>query len=165
VADLFPRVSFVGGLGYVANRVDGLGDAGSATRLIAPGISWAAFDLGRVRAQIGAARARNDAALAGYEQTVLRALQETEDALVTHARSRERLIQLAQAADSSQTAARLARLRFENGAVDFLQVLDAERTLLGAEDQLAQGRTETATSLVAVYKALGGGWTGAGPAG
>ncbi len=60
---------------------------------------------------------------------------------------------------SSRTAARLARLRYENGAVDFLQVLDAERNLLAAEDGLARARAEAATSLVAVYKALGGGWT------
>ncbi|HXC57792.1 MAG TPA: TolC family protein, partial [Steroidobacteraceae bacterium] len=78
--------------------------------------------------------------------------------LVTHARARDRLVQLAAAADASQTAARLARLRFENGAVDFLQVLDAERSQLTAEDSLAQSRADTATSLVAVYKALGGGW-------
>jgi multidrug efflux system outer membrane protein len=159
VADLFPRVTFVGSLGLAAARTADLGEEGSGTRLIAPGLSWAAFDLGHVRARILAARARNDGALARYEQTVLRALEETENALVAHARSRERLQQLAEAAGASQTAARLARLRFENGAVDFLQVLDAERTLLDAEDQLAQGRTETATSLVAVYKALGGGWT------
>jgi multidrug efflux system outer membrane protein len=158
VADLFPRVSFTGSIGYAASSIDGLGDAGSVTHLIAPGISWAAFDLGRVRNRIGAARARTDGALAAYEQTVLRALQETEDALVTHARSREQLQQLSEAATASQTAARLARLRFENGAVDFLQVLDAERSLLTIEDSLARSRADTATSLVAVYKALGGGW-------
>lgn len=165
VADLFPSVSFTGGLGLAATSFDDLGAGGSGTRLIAPGISWAAFDLGHVRARIQAARARNDGALATYEQTVLRALQETEDALVTHARSRERLAQLTEAADSSRTAAQLARLRFENGAVDFLQVLDAERSLLVAEDSLAQGRADTATSLVAVYKALGGGWQAPEPRG
>ena len=93
---------------------------------------------------------------------MLLALQETEDALVTHARSRERLQRLAEAADASGTAARLARLRYENGIVDFLQVLDAERTLLESEDRLARSRTEAATSLIAVYKSLGGGWE-AGP--
>jgi outer membrane protein TolC len=89
---------------------------------------------------------------------VLRALQETEDALVTHARARDRLVQLVAAAGTSQTASRLALLRYENGAVDFLQVLDAERSQLVIEDSLAQSRADTATSLVAVYKALGGGW-------
>jgi multidrug efflux system outer membrane protein len=158
VADLFPRVTFTGSVGYAAGTFGALGDAGTGTHLIAPGISWALFDLGHVRARIAASRARSEGALAAYEQTVLRALQETEDALVTHARSRDQLVQLAQAAEASQTAARLARLRFENGAVDFLQVLDAERSLLQAEDSLAQSRTDTATSLIAVYKALGGGW-------
>jgi multidrug efflux system outer membrane protein len=158
VADLFPRVTFTGSLGYSAASFGALGDSGSGTHLIAPGISWAALDLGHVRARIAAARARGDGALASYEQTVLRALQETEDALVTHARARDRLVELVAAADASRTAARLARLRFENGAVDFLQVLDAERSQLEVEDNLAQSRADTATSLVAVYKALGGGW-------
>ena len=158
VADLFPRVTFTGSVGYAAATFGGLGEAGSGTHLIAPGISWAAFDLGHVRARIAAARARGEGALASYEQTVLRALQETEDALVTHARARDRQVQLAAAAEASQTASRLARLRYENGAVDFLQVLDAERSQLEVEDSLAQSRADAATSLVSVYKALGGGW-------
>jgi multidrug efflux system outer membrane protein len=158
VADLFPRVTFTGSVGVAAGSVDALGESGSRTHLIAPGISWAAFDLGHVRARIAAARARGEGALAAYEQTVLRALQETEDALVTHARSRERLLSLAEAATASGTAAELARLRYENGVEDFLQVLDAERSLLAAEDSLAEARAETATSLVGLYKALGGGW-------
>jgi multidrug efflux system outer membrane protein len=158
VADLFPHVTFTGSVGYAAGKSDALGDAGTGTRLIAPGISWAAFDIGRVRAQIKGARARADASLAVYEQTVLRALEETEDALVTHARSRERLEHVADSARASGVAANLARARFDGGIVDFLEVLDAERTQLEAEDQLAQSRTETATSLIAVYKALGGGW-------
>jgi multidrug efflux system outer membrane protein len=157
VSDLFPHVTFTGSVGFAALTADGLGDAGSGTRLIAPGISWAALDLGRVRAQIATAHARTDAALARYEQTVLRALEETENALVTHARARDRLNYLTESAAQSGRAAELARLRYEYGVVDFLQVLDAERTLLQAEDQLAQSRTETATSLVSVYKALAGG--------
>jgi multidrug efflux system outer membrane protein len=158
IGDLFPKVSFTGNVGYVAGQASGLGDSGTDTYTIAPGISWAAFDLGRVMARIGAARARNDAALARYEQTVLKSLEETEGALVTHARARERLEYVERAAAASNTAVQLARLRFQNGLVDFLQVLDAERTQLEAEDRLAQGRTEAATSLIAVYKALGGGW-------
>jgi multidrug efflux system outer membrane protein len=158
VADLFPRVTFTGSVGYAAGSASGLGDSGSGTRLIAPGISWAAFDLGRVRAQIAGARARADGSLARYEQTVLRALEETEDALVTHARSRERLEHVSASAQASGTAARLARTRYDGGISDFLTVLDTERTLLEAEDRLAQSRADTATSLIAVYKALGGGW-------
>jgi multidrug efflux system outer membrane protein len=158
VADLFPHVTFTGSVGYAAVNSGNLGDTGTGTRLIAPGISWAAFDIGRVRAQIAGARAHADGSLARYEQTVLRALEETEDALVTHARSRERLEHVAASAAASGTAARLARTRYDGGISDFLTVLDTERTQLEAEDTLAQSRTDTATSLVAVYKALGGGW-------
>ena len=158
VADLFPHVTFTGSVGYAAVNSGNLGDSGTGTRLIAPGISWAAFDIGRVRAQIAGARAHADGSLARYEQTVLRALEETEDALITHARSRERLEHVAASAQASGTAARLARTRYDGGISDFLTVLDTERTQLEAEDRLAQSRTDTATSLVAVYKALGGGW-------
>lgn len=161
VGDLFPRVTFTGSVGYAAVSSGDLGKSGSDTYLIAPGISWAAFDLGRVKARIEGARARNDEALARYEQTVLRTLEETENALVSHARARERLAHVEAAARASQSAAGLARLRFENGIIDFLQVLDSERTQLEAEDRLAQSRTEVATSLVAVYKALGGAWESA----
>ncbi len=141
VADLFPHVTFTGSVGYAAVNSGNLGDSGSGTRLIAPGISWAAFDIGRVRAQIAGARAHADGSLARYEQTVLRALEETEDALVTHARSRERLEHVADSATASGTAARLARARYDGGITDFLTVLDTERTQLEAEDALAQSRT------------------------
>ncbi len=159
VADLFPRVTFTGNLGYAALQVDGLSDAGSGTFLIAPRISWAAFDLGRVRAQIAAAHSRSDAALARYEQTVLQALEETENALVTHTRARERVQHLDAAVADSHQAAELARVRYTSGYIDFLQVLDAERTQLAAENALAEAHTTAATSLVAVYKSLGGGWS------
>jgi outer membrane protein, multidrug efflux system len=160
IADLFPKVTFTGNFSYAAAEAGQLGTSASRAYNIAPGISWAAFDLGRVRAEVAGSRARADAALAAYEQTVLRALEETENALITHARTRDSLGDAAAAAAASQTAARIARTRYEGGMVDFLDVLDAERTQLADEDRLAQSRTDAATSLVAVYKALGGGWQG-----
>lgn len=161
IGDLFPRVTFNGDFAYAAATPAGLGSAGSRNFLIGPGISWAALDLGRVRAQVAGARAREAQALTAYEQTVLRALEETEDALITHARARDSLAHAEAAARASRTAAQLARTRYEGGLIDFLEVLDAERTQLAAEDGLAQSRTQTATSLIAVYKALGGAWEGA----
>jgi multidrug efflux system outer membrane protein len=158
MGDLFPRVTFNGNFAYAATTPAGLGTAASKSYLIGPGISWAALDLGRVRAQVQGSRARADQALTVYEQTVLRALEETEDALVTHARARDSLVHAEDAASASRTAAQLARTRYEGGLVDFLEVLDAERTQLATEDALAQSRIQTATSLVAVYKALGGAW-------
>jgi len=161
VADYFPKVTFTGNFSYSAAEPSQLGTSASRGYLIGPGISWAAFDLGRVRARVAGSRARADGALAAYEQTVLRALEETENSLITHARTRDSLSDAAAAAAASQTAARIARARYEGGLVDFLDVLDAERTQLADEDRLAQSRTDAATSLVAVYKALGGGWQGA----
>ena len=160
VSDLFPRVTFTGSAGYVAGSSGALGDKGSDAYVLAPGISWAIFDLGHVQARIAASKARQQGALLNYQKTVLNALEETEDSLVTHARARDRLVHDEAAFKASNTAADLARVRYENGASDFLQVLDAERTLLESEDRLARSRTEAATSLIAVYKALGGGWQG-----
>ena len=158
VADLFPRVTFTGNAGYVAATSSALGDRGTDGYVLAPGISWGIFDLGHVQARIGAAKWRKEGALLKYQQPVLQALEETEDSLVTHARARDRLVHDEAAFKASNTAAGLARVRYENGASDFLQVLDAERTLLESEDRLARSRTEAATSLIAVYKSLGGGW-------
>ena len=161
IADLFPKVTFTGNFSYAAAEPGQLGTSASRAYTIAPGISWAAFDLGRVRAEVAGSRARADVALAAYEQTVLRALEDTENALITHARTRQSLADAAAAAAASQTAARIARIRYEGGMVDFLDVLDAERTQLLDEDRLAQSRTDAATSLIALYKALGGAWQGA----
>lgn len=159
VGDLFPRVTFLGSIGYNAGNSSNLGKAGTGVFAYGPSISWAAFDLGRVRAQINIANAQTDAALATYESTVLQALEETEGALVSYGQAQSRRDTLELAATASSKAANLARQRFEGGLTDFLNVLDAERDALSAQDNLAQSRTQTATSLIAVYKALGGGWS------
>jgi outer membrane protein, multidrug efflux system len=125
---------------------------------VGPSISWAAFDLGRVRARIASAKAQTDATLASYEGAVLNALEDTEGALISYGRSQTHRDALRVAASASDKAADLARKRFEGGLIDFLGVLDAERTALSAELLLSQSRTDSATSLIAVYKALGGGW-------
>jgi multidrug efflux system outer membrane protein len=158
VGDLFPKVTITGNFGYLAPTFGDLGQAEAKFFSIGPGITWAAFDLGRVRARISSARAETDAALASYEGAVLNALEDTEGALVSYGRSQSHRESLAAAAASSDKAADLARKRFEGGLVDFLEVLDAERTALTAELLHSQSRTDEATSLVAVYKALGAGW-------
>jgi multidrug efflux system outer membrane protein len=163
VADLFPKVTFNGSVGYDASKAGDIGTAGSTVFGFGPSISWAAFDLGRVRARIEQARARDDAALATYEKAVLNALEDTEDALITYGRAQLRRDTLARASAASEKAAHLARQRFEVGLTDFLNVLQAETTMLVAQDALAQTRTQTATALVAVYKALGGGWMETSP--
>jgi outer membrane protein, multidrug efflux system len=158
MGDLFPKVTVVGEVGYWAPTFGDFGQSEARFFSVGPSISWAAFDLGRVQARIGSAKAQTDAALAGYEGAVLNALEDTEGALITYGRSQSRREALRVAAAASDKAADLARRRFEGGLIDFLEVLDAERTALSAELLLSQSRTDAAVSLVAVYKALGAGW-------
>jgi multidrug efflux system outer membrane protein len=158
VGDLFPKVTLVGQVGYFAPTFSDFGQSEARFFSVGPSISWAAFDLGRVRARIGSAKAQTDAALAAYEGAVLGALEDTEGALISYGRAQSRRDSLQVAAAASDKASDLARKRFEGGLIDFLEVLDAERTALSAELLLSQSRTDAATSLIAVYKALGAGW-------
>jgi NodT family efflux transporter outer membrane factor (OMF) lipoprotein len=155
-ADYLPRLTVGGSAGYTASGFDQLGDHGSFRYAVGPVISWPALNLGRVKADADVARARQDAAEAEYTKVVLAALQEIETALSNYRTARVRVERLQEAGAASERAAELARLRFNEGVTDFLQVLDAERTQLDAQDQLAQGRTEAATAYAALYQALGG---------
>lgn len=157
-ADLFPRFTLGGLIGSQAMDAGNLFERDSETRLVALGVDWSFLDVGRVRARIAAAEAGAEAALARYEQTVLRALEETESALVRYQHARTELAHLEHAAEAGSNGARLARLRFEGGLVDFLDVIDAERARLEAQDRLAQGQARTANAMVSVYRALAGGW-------
>ncbi len=114
--------------------------------------------MGRVRARIDAADARTLASLAQYERTVLIALEETESALTTYGQQLARIESLRSAAEASERAAGLSGIRFREGVASFIDVLDAERAMLEAQERLAIAETETTSALVAVYKALGGGW-------
>ena len=158
MGDLFPKVTMNGSIGYAAPTFGQFGTSDARFFSFGPSITWAAFDLGRVRARIGESRALTDAALSQYEGAVLNALEDTEGALVSYGASQSRRDALKVAAAASDKASDLARRRFEGGLIDFLEVLDAQRTALSAELLLSQSRTDAATSLVAVYKALGGGW-------
>lgn len=155
-ADYLPRLSIDAVAGYTAGALDGLVNSGTARYAVGPVLSWPLFDLGRVKTRVDRARAAEAGAAARYEQVVLRALEEAETSLVAYDRARERLAHLEDAAAASERATELARLRFEEGGSDFLEVLDAERRLLEAQDRLAAGRTEATAWLVAVYRALRG---------
>ena len=158
VTNLFPVVSITGNLGFLATDFSSLGSSSAFTAGVGPAISWAAFDLGRVRAQIDQSDARTQAALARYEKTVLEAFEEVQNALVNFNREEQRRVRLRRAARSSVESAVLARQRFDAGVDGFLDVLDAERTQLEAENSLAISETTAALDLIAIYKALGGGW-------
>jgi outer membrane protein, multidrug efflux system len=157
-ADLFPSVSISGLLGLNALTPGGLNSGQAYYYNLGASMAWNVLDFGRIRSRIRRNEARADAALATYEKTVLTALEETEGALISLDRNQRRAESLFKAAHASEQAAKLARARFEAGVTDFLTVLDAERQLLADRDGLAQAQTDAGTSLVGVYKALGGGW-------
>ncbi|WP_278958619.1 efflux transporter outer membrane subunit [Aquipseudomonas alcaligenes] len=157
-ADLFPRVSLSGFLGFTAGRGSQLGAAAANAWGVAPTISWAAFDLGSVRARLRGAEADVDGALASYEQQVLLALEESENAFSDYAKRQLRLVSLVRQVEASRAAAEQAAIRYREGTEDFLVLLDAERERLAAEDAQAQAEIELYRGIVAIYKALGGGW-------
>ena len=163
-ADLFPRISLTGLIGLAGTRIGSLGEGGTQQYSFGAGLTWPLLDFGRVRSRISASEARAEQALASYEQTVATALEETEGALSLFTRNAQQSERLDDAARSAEDAARLARLRFDAGSVDFLVVLDAQRQTLQARDALVQSQVGQATALVAVYRALGGGWPATGAA-
>lgn len=155
-AELFPRITVTGVLGLLAGRGSVFGTSDSRAWAVTPALNWAAFDLGSARARLRGARAGTIEVLASYELTVLRALEETENALVAYREQQQRLVKLADQARESTRAAAIARTRYREGVADFLSLLDAERTQLQAEDAVAQAEAGAFTTVVAVYKALGG---------
>jgi multidrug efflux system outer membrane protein len=155
-AELYPRITLSGFLGFVAGRGNLFGKSESAAWAVTPALSWAAFDLGSARARLRGAEAGTREVLARFDQTVLSALEETENALVSFREDQERLVKLVDQARESARAASIARVRYREGAVDFLALLDAERTELQAEDAVAQAEAAVFTSVVKLYKALGG---------
>lgn len=157
-ADLFPKITFNGNFSIESRTLLGMGGPGSESFLAGPRLTWAAFDLARVRTRIKIAGTEADAALADYQQTVLSALEDTENALVGYTQARNRMIALDAASEASHEAHTLSRLRYEAGVSDFLAVLDSERRVLEDERQQIRGQTATLTALLTVYKALGGGW-------
>ncbi|MQA91735.1 MAG: efflux transporter outer membrane subunit [Gemmatimonas sp.] len=159
-AEYLPRVSIGGTAGVTAHAFDSLGNSGTPRYAVGPVISWPLLDLGRVKANVDAARASEVEAAAQYQYTILNAVEEMETSVVAYTNARERLRHLEDAAAASERATDLARLRYEEGATGFLDVLDAERTQLEAQDRLALGRAEATAALVAVYRAMGGRWPG-----
>jgi outer membrane protein, multidrug efflux system len=157
-ADLFPRVTLTGTLGLAATDAADFFRGASRFSAIGPQVVWPVFAGGRIQANIRVQEAGQEAALARYEQAVLLALEENENALVNYGQEQARRQALEAAVDSSQLALRLSLELYSRGLADFLTVLDNQRALYAAEDQLVQSQRSVATNLIALYKALGGGW-------
>jgi len=155
-ADLFPRVSFSGFIGFLTGDSVQLGAAASRAWSVGPAVSWAALDFGSAQARLAASKAEAAGAYASYRQAVLLALEDFENACLNYGKQQARLASVVEQADASRRAARLAEIQYREGGTNFLVLLDAQRTLLQAEDAVAQAETGVNTGAVAVYKALGG---------
>jgi len=158
VAELFPKFALVGIGGFQSLSASDWFVPQARYWSAGPTVTWRFLDFGRIRAQIKAANARQEQALAGYERTVLLAFEDVENALVAYANEQVGQRALAEAATANRRAVELANELYTKGLGEFLNVLDAERALFQVEDQLVDSQRRLATNLIALYKALGGGW-------
>jgi NodT family efflux transporter outer membrane factor (OMF) lipoprotein len=157
-ADLFPKFYLTGVAGFESVSASDWFDGGSRFWSAGPTVQWNIFDAGRIRANIKIQNARQEQALAKYEQTALSAFEDVENALVAYAKEQVRRRSLEDAVKSSQESLRLANQLYANGLSNFINVLDAERSLYQAQDALVQSERTVSTDLISLYKSLGGGW-------
>jgi len=157
-ADYFPKFTLFGSAGRQATQLHDLSLSLGNFFAAGPAISMPIFTGGRIRSNIAVQNAHWKQTQLLYHSTVLTSLEETENALVNYSEEQERRDRLQEAVSQSQTALELSRELYRSGLGDFLAVLDAQRQLYGNEDLLAQSQTAVTTNLIALYKALGGGW-------
>ncbi len=161
-AAFFPRVALTGDLGTASAQLDGLFESGSRAWSFTPVISLPIFTGGRLRSNLDLAEVRGDLAVANYERTIQAAFRDVADALSVHHYLGEQLNIQRNALRALTERARLAQLRYESGAASYLEVLDAQRDLLNAEQAVVQLQSALQSSRVALFAALGGGALGSG---
>jgi NodT family efflux transporter outer membrane factor (OMF) lipoprotein len=161
-ADLYPSFSILGSVGLQASAPGGasanLFSGHSLYYSVGPRIVWPFFNYGRLTNAVRVEDARFQQLLVGYRNVVLSAAQEVEDALVGFLKNQEAATFVHEAVESGRRSAQLAMVEYQEGATDYQRVLDAQRSLLVQENTLAQTHSAVTTSLISLYKALGGGW-------
>ncbi|NUM54617.1 MAG: efflux transporter outer membrane subunit [Candidatus Hydrogenedentes bacterium] len=157
-ADLFPKFSLTGNFGFQSDNANDFTIGANQVWGFGPSVRWPIFDAGRIRANIEVQNARQEQALIGYEQAVIGSLGDVETSLVAYAKEQQRYASLDTAVTSEKRAVELANERYTRGLSDFINVLDTQRALYLAQDQLVQSQTTVLLNLVTLYKALGGGW-------
>jgi len=158
-ASRYPSLNLFGSLGLNTTNATDLFNPQTTAASLAANLTSPIFNAGRISANIEAASAVEQQAIDAYRSTVLTALAETENALIACRRSAERLASLEKATQLARTSDQLARQRYEAGEIDFLDVLDSQRTLLALEDNLLTTRADRTTAYIRLYQALGGGWS------
>jgi len=157
-SDWFPKLSLTGDAGLESVSLGKWFERGSEFWSLGPTLQWRALDFGRVRAEVRAQTAVQEAALATYEKTVLNAMQDAEDALVGYAQEQNRHGALADEVAENRRSLEMANGLYAQGRTNYLDVLDVARSLYESEDELAVSDQAVSVDLIALYKALGGGW-------
>ena len=157
-AELFPKLSLTGDLGLLSVSTGDFLSSGSKFFSIGPTLQWRIFDAGRIRANIRVQNAKQEEALATYEKTVLASLREVEDGLAAYAKEHVRYRYLKEEVGQDQQSVELSKAQYAQGQISFLNVLDSQRSLNLAQDLLVQSQQAVTQDLIALYKALGGGW-------
>ena len=158
MAARYPSLSLSGSFGWEAFSFGALSGAGAVASATAASLAATVFDGGRLRSAVDIQSAVQEQALIAYESSILTALEEVENALKAHAVARDRLNARQAAADAARNAAQLGEMQYQSGLTDFQKVLDTQRTRLTAEDNLSTAQSAVLTSLITLYKTLGGGW-------
>jgi NodT family efflux transporter outer membrane factor (OMF) lipoprotein len=158
VAQLFPQFSLTGGVGFASGQSGTLLRRASRSYFLGPAASWPIFQGGAIVSNIHAQEALRDVAFITYRQTVLTALQDVENALVAFDQEQKHFKSLSTAVAADHRAVDLSLRLFHEGQTDFLSVITAQRTLYTDDAALTQSRENLGADLVALYKALGGGW-------
>lgn len=158
-ADYFPRFTLLGRAGREATQLHDLSLGFGNYFGAGPTVSLPVFTAGRIRSNVAIQNARVRESAAAYKSTILRAFEETENALAAYADEQDRRDRLQAAVRADETSFELANVQYKAGLTDFLTVLDAQRQMYANEDLLAQSQTRVTTHLVALYRALGGGWS------
>lgn len=157
-ADLYPKLTLSGSIGFETLKMSTSPTSQTWSSNVGPGITWAIFKAGAIRQNIEVQSALHKQALITYEAAILSALEDVENALVAYAEEQNRRDDLWEAAQAAQKAGELAKYKYQSGLTDFENVLEAQRSLLTFQDQLAQSNGTVISNLVRLYKALGGGW-------
>ncbi|WP_442753821.1 efflux transporter outer membrane subunit [Methylocystis sp. JAN1] len=157
-SDLYPRFFLFGDIGVQASDLGKIFAPGSLFLTAGPSFRWSILNYGRIANNIRAQDARLQEALVNYQDVVIRAARESEDALIAFLKGQQRAAALQKSVEAARRAVELSFIQYREGAENFQRVLDAQTRLLDERNRLAETRSSIATNLVALYKALGGGW-------
>jgi len=161
--ELYPRFSLLGSIGFQTSNTGNssasdMFDSDSLGYSVGPSFSWNILNYGRIRNNVRVQDARYQQTIVNYQDAVLTAYQEVEDAMVGFIKAREESGIRAEGAQAAKRATEISNIQYREGAVDFQRVIDSERTLVSQQDQWTQARGDISLNLIAMYKALGGGW-------